>query len=72
MRSNEFLPCRALASHRCWCNTVAAKDAYGLVGNNMAQISQCSDDAVITPAGILFRHLDNLVGNLAAIRDRPG
>src|SRR5687768_12226069 len=32
----------------------------------MAEISQCADDAVITPARIIFRHADGQVGNLTA------
>src|SRR5215203_3884630 len=49
------------------CNAVSTKDiAYRLIGNNVAQISQCSDDAVITPAGVLFGQFDNQFGNLSA------
>lgn len=67
VRSNEVLPVRALALLRRRCDTVTAKDvAYGLIGNNMTQISQRSNDAVVTPAGILFRHLHNQVGDFMA------
>ena len=55
MRSNEVLPCRALASFRCRSNAAATKDvADHLVGNNMAEISQCSDDAIITQPEFSF------------------
>ena len=67
MRGNEVLPRRALASFRRRCNAVAPKNvAYSLVGNNMAEIRQCSNDAIITPAGILFCHLENQVGDFPA------
>src|SRR5215212_8446286 len=65
----EFLPYQsgARTSQRNRCNVVSTKDiAYRLIGNNVAQISQCSDDAVITSAGVLFGQCDNQFGNLSA------
>ena len=39
---------------------VPAKDvAHGLIRNDMAEISQSSDDAVVAPAGVLSGEADN-------------
>ncbi len=73
VRSNDVLPCGGLAPLRGRCNAVSTKDiAYRLIGNNVAQISQCSDDAIITPARVLFGQCENQFGNLWLIRGRPG
>jgi hypothetical protein len=47
MRRNELLPRRALAAFWRWGNAVTAQDiADGLIGDNVPQIRQCSDDSV--------------------------
>ena len=57
---NEILPGGILAplGHR-W-DPVSAKDvAHGLIGNGVAEIGQGSDDAVVSPAGVLSGKADN-------------
>src|ERR1017187_9047016 len=57
---DEILPGSTLAPFRCRLDPVPAKDvAHGLIGNDMAEISQSSDDAVIAPAGVLSCEADN-------------
>src|SRR4030095_205716 len=65
VRGNELLPCRVLAPLRCWRDAVTAQDiAHRLIGNNIAQIGQCADNAVIAPAGILASHADDELSHL--------
>jgi len=64
MRCNELFPGRAPAPLRRWCDAVTTKDiAHRLIGNDMAQIRQCSDDPVVPPAGVLPSHADDEVSD---------
>src|SRR5215212_7245847 len=49
----------------CWGDAVMAQNiTHRLIGNNMAQVGQCSDDPVIAPAGILASHADDQLSHL--------
>jgi len=57
---DEILPGGILASLGCRLDSVSAKDvAHRLIGNGVAEIGQGSDDAVISPAGVLSGEADN-------------
>ena len=57
---DEILPGSTLAPLRCRLDAVPAKDvANGLIGNNVAEIGQSSDDAVVSPAGVLSCEANN-------------
>ena len=60
VRGNEILPGRILAPLRCRLDPVAAEDiAHRLIGNGVAEIGQSSDDAVVSPAGVLSGEAHN-------------
>ena len=60
MVGNEILPGGILAPLGCRLDPVAAKDvAHRLIGNHVTEIGQGSDDAVISPAGVLSGEADN-------------
>ena len=53
-------------SRGCRWDAVPAQDVtHGLIRNNVTEVGQGSDDPVITPAGVLSRHLDNQFLDLA-------
>ena len=57
---DEILPGSILAPLGCWLDPVSTKDvAHRLIGNGVAQIGQGSDDAVVSPAGVLFGEAHN-------------
>jgi hypothetical protein len=57
---NEILPGGILAPLGCRLDPVSAKDvAHRLIGNGVAEIGQGSDDAVVSPAGVLSGEADN-------------
>jgi hypothetical protein len=57
---DEILPSGILAPLRCRLDPVSAKDiAHRLIGNGVAEIGQGSDDAVVSPAGILSGEAHN-------------
>ena len=57
---DEILPGGILASFRCRLDPVTAKDvAHRLIGNRVAEIGQSSDDAVVSPAGVLSGEADD-------------
>ena len=57
---NEILPGGILAPLGCRLDPVAAKDvAHRLIGNHVAEIGQGSDDAVVSPAGVLSGEAHN-------------
>ena len=60
MGSDEILPCGSLASLGCRLDAVSAKDiAHRLIGNEVAEIGERSDDAVVSPTGVLSGEADN-------------
>jgi hypothetical protein len=60
VRPDEVFPGGGLASLGRWRHAVAAQDiANGLVGDNLPQIGQRSDNAIITPAGVLSRQAND-------------
>ena len=60
VRGDEILPGGILAPLGCRLDPVSAKDvADGLIGNGVAEIGQGSDDAVVSPAGVLSGEADN-------------
>ena len=60
MGGDEILPGGILASLGCRRDPVSAKDvAHGLIGNRVAEIGQGSDDAIISPAGVLSGEAHN-------------
>ena len=60
VRGDEILPGSSLAAFRCRSNPVLAKDvAHGLIGNDMAEIGQGADDAVVPPGEVLSCEADN-------------
>ena len=57
---DEILPGGVLAPLRCRLNPVSTKDvSHGLIGNTVAEIAQGSDDAVVSPAGVLSGETHN-------------
>ena len=57
MCGNKILPRSRLASLGSRSNAVAAQNvSHRLIGQAVTQIGQSSDDAVISPAGVLSRH----------------
>jgi hypothetical protein len=60
VRGDEILPGGILAPLGCRLDPVAAKDvAHRLIGNGVAEIGQGSNDAVVSPAGVLSGETDN-------------
>ena len=60
MVGNEILPGGILAPLGCRLDPVAAKDvAHRLIGNEVAEIGERSDDAVVSPTGVLPGEADN-------------
>ncbi len=58
--SNEILPGGLLAPLGCRRDPVSTKDvSHGLIGNGMAEIGQSSDNAVVSPTGVLSGKADN-------------
>src|SRR5215469_1811006 len=58
--SDEFLPGGILAPPGCRLDPVATQDVtHRLIGNHVAEIGQGSNDAVVSPAGILSGKTDN-------------
>jgi hypothetical protein len=57
---DEIPPGGILASFRCRLDPVTAKDvAHRLIGHRVAEIAQSSDDAVVSPAGVLSGEADD-------------
>ena len=57
---DEILPGCVLAPLGCRLDPVSAEDiAHSLIGNRVAEIGQSSDDAVISPTGVLSREAHN-------------
>ena len=57
MCGDKILPRSRLASLGSRSNAVAAQNvSHRLIGQAVTQIGQSSDDAVISPAGVLARH----------------
>ena len=57
---NEILPGGILAPLGCRLDPVSAQDvAHRLIGNGVAEIGQGSDDAVVSPAGVLSGEAHN-------------
>ena len=57
MCSDKILPRSRLASLGSWRNAVAAQNvSHRLIGQAVTQIGQGSDDAILSPAGVLSRH----------------
>ena len=51
---NEIFPGGVVAPLGCGLDPVSTKDvSHGLIGNSVAEIGQGSDDAVVSPAGVL-------------------
>ena len=60
MGGDEILPRGILPPYGCRRNPVPAQDvSHRLIGDRMAQIGQCSDDAVVSPAGVLSGEADD-------------
>ena len=60
MRRDEFPPCSVLAALGGRCEAMALKHvADGLGGDLMPEVGQGASDSVITPTGVLARHLYN-------------
>src|SRR4051795_12419195 len=60
MRGDEILPCSRLAPFRSWSDSMPAKHVSDrLVRDFVAEISERFGDPVVTPAGVLTRHLEN-------------
>jgi|SRR5450759_1801241 hypothetical protein len=56
----EILPGSILAPLRCRQDSVSAQDvAHRLIGNEVAEIGQGSDDAVVSPTGVLSGKADD-------------
>ena len=63
MKSFQFVFRQALRRRR---DAVTPQDvAYGLIGNNVTDVGQCSDNPIVTPARVLSRHLDDQLHDLA-------
>ena len=57
---DEILPGGVLAPLGCRLDPVSTKDvSHGLIGNRVAEIGQGSDDAVVSPTGVLSGEADN-------------
>ena len=57
---DEILPGGVLAPPGCRLDPVSTKDvSHGLIGNSVAEIAQGSDDAVVSPAGVLSGEAHN-------------
>ena len=70
---DEILPGGILAPLSCRLDPVPAKDiARRLIGNGVAEIGQGSDDAVVSPAGILSGEAHNERFQFGRERGRPG
>src|SRR5215471_18495420 len=71
MRRDEFSPGSVLAALGGWCEALALQHvADGLSGDLMPEAGQGASDSVITPTGVLARHLYNSIS--AEMRGRPG
>ena len=58
--SNKILPGGLLAALGCRRDPISAKDvSHRLIGNGMAEIGQSSDNAVVSPTGVLSGEADN-------------
>jgi hypothetical protein len=66
MRTDEVFPVCVLAALRRRSDAVTAKDvAYRLIGNNLTEVGQCSDNPIVTSTRVLSRHLDHQLHALA-------
>ncbi len=71
MRLEKCSPSRLSAAFRCGLDAVFAKNISNrFVGNDMAEIFQRADDAIVTPIRILPRHAEHQLLDLVADR-RP-
>jgi len=60
MSCEEVFPGRDLASLGSRRNAVPSEDVlHGLIRQRMAEVGECTDDAVIAPARVLSRHADH-------------
>ena len=60
MGGNEIFPSRILAPLGCRSDPVSAQDvSHRLIGDGMAEIGQSSDNAVVSPTGVLSGEADN-------------
>ena len=60
MGGDEILPGRILTPLGCRLDPVSTKDvAHRLIGDGVAEIGQGSDDAVVSPAGVISGEADN-------------
>ena len=60
MSCEEVFLGRDLASFGSWSDAVPSEDIlHGLSRQRMAEIGECTDDAVIAPARVLSRHADH-------------
>jgi hypothetical protein len=60
VRSNEIFPSRFLTALGRWRQLVPLKDVtHGLVGDEMTEIGQSSNNAILSPTGVLPGEADN-------------
>jgi hypothetical protein len=72
MSWKKVLPGCELASFGGWCNAVPPQYVlHRLIRQLGTQIRQSTDDAVISPARVLARHLDHQSFNLGGNRRTP-